>query len=101
MCYPFDQTCAFFSCSKEWMDAAKLNVKNAYLDPNVICEASYAGPLFWVDNHPAFTGAKGMAKEKIRHAAHKQAKEAATLYIGKALLAHQRFQYVFAPYHSG
>ena len=110
MCYRFDHTCAFFSCSKEWMDAAKLDVRNAYLakldvrnaylDPNIICEASHAGPLLWRDNHPAFTGAKGKAKEKIRQAAHRQAKEEAALYIGKAFLAHQRFKYILAPYHS-
>ena len=100
MCYCFDHTCAFFLCSKEWMDAAKLNVRNTYLDPNLICEASHAGPLFWLDNHPSFTDPKGKAKEKIRQAAHRQAKEEAALYIGKAFLAHQRFKYILAPYHS-
>ena len=100
MCYRFDHTCAFFSCSKEWMDAAKLSMRNTYLDPNLISEASHAGPLFWLDNHPSFTDPKGKAKEKIRQAAHRQAKEEAALYIGKAFLAHQRFKYILAPYHS-
>ena len=45
-------------------------------------------------------GAKGKAKEKIRQAAHKQAKEEAALYIGKAFLALHRFQFIFAAYHS-
>ena len=79
MCYRFDDTCALLSCSKEWMDAAKLSVRNACLDPNLICEASHARPLFWLDNHPAFMGAKGKAKEKIRQATHRQAKEEAAL----------------------
>ena len=81
------------------MDSAKLNLRNTYLDPNLICEASHAGPLFWLDNHPAFTGAKGKAKEKIRQAVHKQAKEEAALYIEKVFLAFERLQFIFAPYH--
>ena len=82
------------------MDSAKLNLRNTYLDPNLICKARHTGPLFWLDNHPAFMGAKGKAKEKIRQAAHRQAKEEGALYIGKAFLAHQRFKYILAPYHS-
>ena len=79
---------------------SQVDVRNTYLDSNLICEPSHAGPLFWLDNHPPFTGAKGKVKEKIRHVAHKQAKEEATLYIGKAILAFERFQFIFAPYHS-
>ena len=73
------------------MDSAKLNLTNAYLDPNLICEARHAGPLLWQNDHPAFKGAKGKAREAIRKASYREARNEATLYIGKMFLAHQRF----------
>jgi len=66
------------------MYAAKLNVRNAYLDPNLICEASHARPLLWPNSYPAFTGAKGQAREAIRNDAHNKARYAAAIYIKKA-----------------
>jgi hypothetical protein len=66
------------------MDAAKLDVKNTYLDPGVINEASHTRPLTWQDDHPALKGAKGKAREKIRKVAHKEARSEVILYIGKS-----------------
>ena len=83
------------------MDSAKLNLRNAYLDPNLICEARHAGPLLWQNDHPAFKGAKGMAREAIRKASYREARNEAALYIGKAFIAHQRFQYIEALYNFG
>ena len=83
------------------MDLAKLNLRNAYLDPNLICEARHAGPLSWQNDHPAFKGAKGKARDAIRKAAHREARNEVALYIGKAFVAHQRFQYIEAPYNFG
>jgi len=83
------------------MHSAKLNLRNAYLDPNLICEARHAGPLLWQNDHHAFKGAKGKAREAIRKASYREARNEATLYIGKAFIAHQRFQYIQAPYNFG
>jgi len=52
------------------MDAAKLDVKNGYLDPHLICEAAHVGPESWKNDHPAFTGVKGkQARNKVRKVA--------------------------------
>jgi len=73
------------------MDAAKLDVKNRYLHPHLICEATHAGPESWKDDHLAFTGVKGkQARDKVRKAALQTAKENVALYIGNA----------FLPYHN-
>jgi hypothetical protein len=81
------------------MDSAKLNFRNAYLDPNLISEARHAGPLLWQHDHPAFKDAKAKAREAIRKVSYKEAKNEAALYIEKAFIAHQRFQYIEAPYN--
>jgi len=83
------------------MDSTKLNLRNAYLDPNLICEAHHAGPLLWQNDHPTFKGAKGKAREEIRKASYREARNEAALYIGKAFIAHQRFQYIETPYNFG
>ena len=83
------------------MDSAKLNLRNTYLDPNLICEARLTRPLLWQNDHPAFKGAKGKASEAIRKASYKEARNEAALYIEKAFIAHQRFQYTDAPYNFG
>ena len=83
------------------MDLAKLNLRNAYLDPNLICEARQDGPLLWPNDHPAFKGAKGKVREAIRKASYKEARNKAALYIEKAFIAHQRFQYIETPYNFG
>jgi hypothetical protein len=70
------------------MDLAKLNLRNAYLDPNLICEARHAGPLLWQNDQPAFEGAKGKAREAIRKALYREVRNEAALYIGKAFIAH-------------
>jgi len=62
--------------------ANKLDVKNGYLDPHLICEAAHAGPESWKHDHPAFTGVKGkQARNKVRKAALQTAKENVVLYI--------------------
>ena len=78
------------------MDSAKLNLRNAYLDPDLICMARHAGPLLSQNDHPTFKGAKGKARETIRKALYKEAMNKTALYIGKAFIAHQRFQYIEA-----
>jgi hypothetical protein len=83
------------------MDSAKLNLRNAYFDPNLICEAHHAGPLLWQNDDHAFKGDKGKAREAIRKASSMEARNGATLYIRKAFIAHQRFQYIEAPYNFG
>ena len=83
------------------MDSAKLNLRNAYLYPNLICEARHAGPLLWQNDHAAFKGAKDKAREAIRKALYKEARNEAALYVAKAFLTHQRFQYIEAPYNFG
>ena len=99
MCYPVNHTCVILSCSKEWMDSAKLNTRNAYLDPNYICEARHAGPLFWSSGDPALKGLKGQARAEVVKVAHTRAKNETALYVAKAFLAHQGWQYIEAPYH--
>ena len=81
------------------MDSSKLNLRNAYLDPNLICEACHDGPLLWQNDRPAFKGAKGKAREAIRKASYREARNEVALYIGKAFVAHQIFQYIEAPYN--
>ena len=70
------------------MDSTKLNLRNAYLDPNLICEARHARPLLWHNDHPTFKGAKGKVRDAVRKAAHKDARNEVALYIGKAFVAH-------------
>ena len=70
------------------MDSAKLNLRNAYLDPNLICEACHAGPLLWQNDRPAFKGAKGKAREAIGMVLYREARNEAALYIGKAFIAY-------------
>jgi len=83
------------------MVAAKLDVKNGYLDPHLICKAAHTSPESWKDDHPAFTGVKGkQARDKLRKDALQTAKENAALYIGNMFLAYQNCQYVYALYHS-
>jgi len=53
----------------------------------------------WQNDHPAFKGAKGKAREANRKASYREARNEATLYIRKAFIAHQRFQYIEAPYN--
>ena len=65
-----------------------MNLRNTYLDPNLICEARHARPLLWQNDHPAFKGAKGKAREAIRRASYREARNKVELYIGKAFLAH-------------
>jgi hypothetical protein len=83
------------------MDLARLNLRNAYHDPNLICEACHAGPLLWQNDYPTFKGAKGKAREAISKASYREARNEAALYIGKAFIAHERFQYIEAPYNFG
>ena len=70
------------------MDSAKLNFRNAYLDPNLICEARHAGPLLWQNDHPAFKGAKGKVREATGKASYREARNEAALYVWKAFIAH-------------
>ena len=70
------------------MDSAKLNLRNAYLDPNLICEARHAGPLLWQNDHLTFKGAKGKVREAIRKASYREARNKVALYIAKAFIAH-------------
>ena len=65
-----------------------MNLRNAYLDPNLICEARHAGPLLWQNDHPAFKGAKDKAREANRKASYREARNKAELYIGKVFIAH-------------
>jgi hypothetical protein len=54
----YNLDCSIIVEMKEWMDSAKLNLRNTYLDPNLIGEARHARPLLWQNDHPAFKGAK-------------------------------------------
>jgi hypothetical protein len=81
------------------MDSAKLNARNAYLDPNYICDARHARPLLWTSDHPALKGVKGQTKAEITKVVQTRANNEAALYIRKAFLAHQGWQYIQAPYH--
>jgi hypothetical protein len=55
----------------------------------------------WQNDHPAFKGAKGKTREAIRKASYMEARNEAALYIEKAFIAHQRFQYIEALYNFG
>jgi hypothetical protein len=59
------------------------------------------GLLLWQNDHPAFKDAKGKAREAIRKASYREARNEVALYNGKAFIAHQRFQYIEAPYNFG
>jgi hypothetical protein len=71
-----------------------LAVKNVYLNPCLINEAQHAGLLTWKDDHSAFNGASGKARDKIRKAAHEKARLEVAPFIGNAMLAYQNFQYI-------
>jgi hypothetical protein len=47
------------------MDSAKLNLRNTYLDPNLIYEARHAGPLLWQNDQPAFEGARARRERQL------------------------------------